>query len=335
MHIGDTHSVKTAITCYRYTPESLHRETFVDQWPTGHIQNSDDLIWIHMQGVHDCSILKDLGHDFAIHPLAIEDIANTHERPKRENYGEYLFLVLQRVILRDGSDELSTEQFSLVLGPRFVLSFQEYDDKFLEPFHTRLNTPKTPVRTRGSDYLAYELLDFIIDQYFVIVEHFDEILDDIDDDLETNASPSILQKLHSLKRQLMLCRQSIWPLREMLNHLERSPTTLLQETTRPFLRDIHDHTVTMFEEMEIFRDRMGNMLELYHTTMSTKMNETMKRLTITATIFLPLTLLTGVFGMNFQHIPGIEWYWAFPMLLISMGGMAAGMFFFFKLKKWI
>ncbi|GJL54940.1 MAG: magnesium and cobalt transport protein CorA [Nitrospirales bacterium] len=335
VHLGKQHSTHTEITWYRYNHDSLHRDTFIDQWPTGRNRDSDDLTWIHVQGVHDCGILTALGNDFDLHPLVIEDIANTHQRPKLEDYGDYLFLVVRQVVIRDGSEELFTEQFSVVVGPRFVMSFQEGRDNQLEPFQKRLDNSQSPMRSKGSDYLAYELLDFVIDQYFEILEHFDRIIDEIDDELEMSPSPLVLRKLHDLKRELILFRKSIWPLREVLNHLERSPTALILEPTRPFFRDIHDHTVTMFESLEIFRDLTGSMLELYHTTMSTKMNETMKLLTVTATVFLPLTLITGVFGMNFQHIPGIEWYWAFPMLLLTMGVMAGGMYLFFKKKGWI
>lgn len=335
VHLGKPLAEDTKITCYRFNHDSLHHDTFIDQWPMGHNRDSDDLTWIHVQGVHDCNVLTALGNDFELHPLVIEDIANTHQRPKLEDYGDYLFLVVRQVVIRDDSDELSTEQCSVVLGPRFVMSFQEGRDNQLEPFQERLKGSQSRMWSKGSDYLAYELLDFIIDHYFVILENFNRIIDEIDDELEMNPSPYILRRLHDLKRELILFRKSIWPLREVLSHLERSPTALIQEPTRPFLRDIHDHTVTMIESLDTFRDLTGSMLELYHTTMSTKMNETIKILTITATLFLPLTLITGMFGMNFQHLPGLGWQWAFPVLLLTMVSIAGGMFLFFKKRMWV
>ena len=335
IHLGKQKTPDTRITLYQYHHDQLCSETFVDQWPTIRNQDSPSKTWIHVQGIHNIDVLTGLANDFGIHPLVIEDITNTHQRPKLEDYGHYLFLVVRQLVACDHSKELASEQFSLILGKQFVLSFQEGSEEWLSPLSERLNNPESRLRNSGSDYLAYEILDFIIDHYFATLEDLDQIVDQVEEDLEAAPSPSILRALHILRRQLIISRKSIWPLREVLSHLERSPNGLVKETTRPFLRDVHDHTVTVIESLEIFRDLIGGMLELYHTTMSTKMNETIKLLTITATLFLPLTLITGMFGMNFQHLPGLGWQWAFPVFLLTMVSLAGGMFMFFKKRMWV
>jgi magnesium transporter len=297
--------------------------------------------WVNIDGLHDVSVIEKIGTHFGMHPLIMEDIANTGQRPKLEISEDYFFLSLKMLYLDEESDEMVSEQFSFVVGENFVISFQERAGDVFEPVRTRLRKAIPRRRFMNADYLAYTLIDAIVDHYFVVLEGIAAEIESKEDILIENPTPDDLAAIHDLKRQLILMRKATWPLREVLSGLERSDSDLIQQSTKPYIRDIYEHTIQVIDTVETFRDMVSGLLDIYLSSVSNKMNEVMKVLTIIATIFIPLGFLAGVFGMNFDteaspyNMPelGLPYgYLLFWVLVITVG---AGLLLFFRRKKWI
>jgi magnesium transporter len=290
--------------------------------------------WINIDGVHDTSLIEIIGKHFGLHPLVLEDIANTGQRPKVEDYGEYLFIVLKMLYLEADSDRISVEQVSLILGTNFVISFQEREGDVFNPVRDRIRTGKGRVRKMGADYLAYALVDAVVDNYFIVLEHFGDSIEGLEDELVTDPTPDKLQTIHGLKRELILLRRSVWPLRELISGLERSETELVTEGIGIYLRDVYDHTIQVIDTVESYRDMVSGMLDIYMSSVSNRMNEVMKVLTIIATIFIPITFIAGIYGMNFEFMPELKWRYAYFVALGIMGGVTVAMLMYFRRKKW-
>jgi len=227
------------------------------------------------------------------------------------------------------------EQISLVLGPRFVLTFQERDNPVFEPVRDRLRKAKGRIRKLGPDYLAYTLIDGVVDSYFAILEKTGERIESLEEELVDNPSPKTSRQIHFLKKDLILLRKSVWPLREVVNALVKEDSPLIQDRTRFFLRDVYDHAVHVIETTETFREMVSEMIDVYLSSVSNRMNEVMKVLTIIATIFIPLTYIVGIYGMNFKHMPELEWSYGYPLLWLIMLGVALTMLVLFRRKKWL
>jgi magnesium transporter len=281
-------------------------------------------------------VLEQLGERFGLHPLVVEDILNTDQRPKLEDYGEYLFIVLKSHYHSDGeSGDAEIEQISLVLGPNYVLSFQERAGDEFEPVRERIRSNKGRVRRQGADYLAYSLIDLIADTYFLVLERLGERMETLEEELVTDPTTETLQAIHKLKREMVFLRKSIWPLREVIGALERGESPLIQDTTGVYLRDVYDHIIQVIDTVETYRDMLSGMLDIYLSSVSNRMNEVMKVLTIIATIFIPLTFVAGVYGMNFKHMPELEWPWAYPLVWLAMIIIAGLMVAYFRRKRWL
>ena len=279
---------------------------------------------------------KQLGERFGLHPLVVEDILNTDQRPKLEDYGEYLFVVLKSLYhSKIESDEPEIEQISLVLGPNYVLSFQERAGDEFEPVRERIRSDKGRVRKMGADYLAYSLIDLIVDTYFIVLEKLGERMEILEEELVLNPTTETLQAIHQLKREMVFLRKSTWPLREVIGALERGESPLIQDSTSIYLRDVYDHTIQVIDAVETYRDILSGMLDIYLSSISNRMNEVMKVLTIIATVFIPLTFIAGVYGMNFQHMPELAWPWAYPLVWAVMITIAAVMVVYFQRKRWL
>jgi magnesium transporter len=297
--------------------------------------------WINVDGLHQVEVLGDLGERVGLHPLVVEDILNTAQRPKLEDYGEYLFVVLKslyhsaapRGAVGHGDPEI--EQISLVLGPTYVLSFQEREGDEFEPVRDRIRTDKGRVRKAGADYLAYTLIDLIVDQYFAVLERFGDQIEALEEELIAAPTPETAHAIHHLKREMALLRKSTWPLRELLGALERSESPLIDESTKLYLRDVYDHTIQVIDTVETFRDVLSGMLDIYLSSVSNRMNEVMKVLTVISTVFIPLTFIAGVYGMNFRHMPELGWPWAYPAVWLVMLVIAVLMVLYFVRKKWL
>jgi len=288
-----------------------------------------------VDGIHQVEVLELLGECFGLHPLVLEDILNTDQRPKMEDFSEYIFVVLKTFSYNDQSDEVEPEQISLILGPSLVLSFQERAGDVFDPIRERIRNGKGRIRRMGADYLAYALLDSIVDHYFIVLEQVGEDVEFLEEELVTNPTPETLQTIHNLKREMIFLRKSVWPLREVIGALERGESSLIKESTGIYLRDVYDHTIQVIDTIETFRDMISGMLDIYLSSVSNRMNEVMKVLTIIATIFIPLTLVAGIYGMNFQYMPELGWRWGYPIVWLVMLVIGAVMLVYFRRKKWL
>ena len=293
------------------------------------------ITWVNVDGVHNVPMLEQLGECFGLHRLVMEDILNTDQRPKMEDYGEYLYLVFKMISNGKGK-EIVTEQTSVILGPNFVLSFQEgAEGDVFNVIRDRLRNKKGRIRKLGSDYLAYSFLDAVVDNYFVVLEKLGDKIEAIETELIENPTQKTVQKLYRLKRELIFLHNAVWPLREVVNGLAKHESPLIRETTVPYLRDVYDHVIHVIDSVDIYREMISSMLDLYLSSVSNRLNAVMKVLTIIATIFMPLTFLVGVYGMNFKYLPELEWHYGYPLLWLVMIGIAGFMLYFFKRKKWM
>jgi magnesium transporter len=291
--------------------------------------------WLNIDGVHKPEIIEQVGTHFGLHPLVLEDIANTGQRPKMEDFDDYIYVVLKMLRFDAKENETKAEQVSIILGRDFVISFQEREGDVFDTVRERLRNNKGRIRKMGADYLTYALIDAIVDHYFVILENLGETIEDIEDKLVTNPSRETLRTIHDLKREMIFLRKSVWPLREVISRLERSESALINKSTCVYLRDVYDHTIQVMDAVETFRDMLSGMLDIYLSSVSNRMNEVMKVLTVIATIFIPLTFLAGIYGMNFRYMPELEQAWSYPVVLMVMFIIAIMMVFYFRRKKWI
>jgi len=291
--------------------------------------------WINIDGVHQVDIIEKIGNHFNIHPLVLEDIVNTGQRPKMEDFVNYIFVILKMLYYDEKINETKAEQISLILGSNFVISFQENEGDVFDPIRERIRSDRGRIRKMGADYLAYALIDTIVDNYFIILEKLGEKIEDIEDELVTNPALETLQTIHSLKREMIFLRKSVWPLREVISRLERWESPLIDKSLNIYLRDVYDHTIQVIDSIETFRDMLSGLLDIYLSSVSNRMNEIMKVLTIIATIAIPLTVITGIYGMNFQFMPELQLQWSYPLVLLAMLTLGILMIRYFRRKKWI
>jgi magnesium transporter len=336
VHIGERKVDKTKIMVIAYDAahvDELAPQTVEECLPA---KGQTGVTWINVDGLHETEALGKLGEQFGLHPLVIEDILNTEQRPKVEDYGEYIFCVLKSLYhVDEESGEPEIEQISLVLGPNYVLSFQEREGDEFDPIRERIRGDKGRVRKSGADYLLYALVDLIVDRYFVVLERFGDTMESLEEALVADPTTETLHTIHHLKREMAFLRKSLWPLREVVGGLERSESPLVHESTGLYLRDVYDHTIQVIDAVETFRDMLSGMLDMYLSIVSNRMNEVMKVLTIIATVFIPLTFIAGVYGMNFRHMPELEWPLGYPLVWIVMIVIAVLMVVYFRRKRWL
>jgi magnesium transporter len=335
VHIGEQKAEEARITAIVYDEARFQEQEIKTVEECFLFKDKPTVTWINVDGIHEVEVLELLGECFGLHPLVLEDILNTDQRPKLEDFGDYIFVVLKTFSYNDQSDELEPEQISLILGPSFVLSFQEREGDVFNPIRERIRNGKGRIRKMGADYLAYCLLDSIVDHYFVVLEQVGEEVEFLEEELVTNPTPETLQTIHNLKRDMIFLRKSVWPLREVIGALERGELSLIRESTEIYLRDVYDHTIQVVDTIETFRDMISGMLDIYLSSVSNRMNEVMKVLTIIATIFIPLTLIAGIYGMNFQYMPELGWRWGYPMVWLVMLVIGVLMLVYFRRKKWL
>jgi magnesium transporter len=334
IHIGERKTEKPRITIIDYGEAQLEEKEAKKIEECFPYKDKPTVTWINIDGIHQVEIIEKLGSHFGLHPLLLEDILNTEQRPKMEDFGDYIFVVLKMLYFGGKGDEIEAEQVSLVLGSNFVISFQEREGDVFDPVRERIRQGKGRIRQAGADYLAYALLDAIVDSCFLILETLGERIEDTEQQLATNPTPQTLHPIRKLKKEMIILRKSVWPLREVVSGLERCESVLIQESTDAYLRDVYDHTIQVIDTVESLRDMVSGMLDIYLSSISNRMNEVMKVLTVFAAIFIPLTFVAGIYGMNFQFMPELGWRWGYPMILIVMASIAAGMLGYFRRKKW-
>lgn len=342
VHIGKNKVATSRVTLLDYdengvqefdlTPSDVTSGSLVEK-----VKAARGMVWVNFHGLGDTDMLKQVGACFGLHPLVLEDILNTEQRPKLEDYGDYLYMVLKTFDYESVGTEqkIDSDQVSLVLGKNFVLSFLEADGIQFGPVHERLLSGKGQIRKSGADFLAYCLIDAIVDSYFAILERLDEKTEALEAELIADPQPGTLHSIYHLKREGAFLRKALWPLREVINSLQRGDSPLFNRNTLLYLRDVYDHTIHIIESVESLRDLTAGMLDIYVSSVSYRISAVMKVLTIITTIFMPLSLIAGIYGMNFKHQPGLEWDWGFFAVLAAMLTISMGMLILFRRKKWL
>jgi magnesium transporter len=290
--------------------------------------------WINVDGVQDAAVIERLGREFGIHPLVLEDIMTTTQRPKVEDLGSAVFVVLRMIESDQDGGRLTADQLSLIIGPNYVLSFQETPGDCFGPIRERLRGAKGRIRSLGPDFLAYAIIDAVVDHYFFVLEKLGERIDATEETLVDEPRREMLHEIHELKREMIGLRKSVWPLREVVSGLERLETPLIKPSTGPFLRDLYDHSIQVIDTVESYREMLSSMVETYLSSVSNRMNEVIKVLTIISTIFIPITFIVGLYGMNFVHMPEIKWRWGYAFAWALIIGSVSAMFVFFRKRKW-
>lgn len=290
--------------------------------------------WLNLDGIHQTGLLQKLGENLGLHPMILEDIINTNHRPKAEDFGGYLCAILKMLSYED-KKALVVDQVSLVIGPNYLISFQENPGNLFSTVTEQIRTGKGIIRKMGADYLAYALLDVIVDNYFVILEKLGETMEDIEEELISRPVPQTLRDIHNLKKEMISFRKAVSPMREVIIHLERGESPLIKKGTTIFLRDLYDHIVEILDTMQSFQDMLTGMLDVYLSSINNKMNSVMKILTVITTIFIPLTLIAGIYGMNFRNMPELEWPWGYPAVLLVMLVIAVVLLIIFVRKRWL
>jgi magnesium transporter len=335
VHIGEERTAKVKITIIDYDESNLQERDILKVEECYPFKQKSTVTWINIDGIHDVDIIEKIGTHYGLHPLLLEDIVNTEQRPKIEDFGDHLFIVIKMLSFDEEQGGINIEQVSLVVGPNYVLSFQEKEGDVFEPVRDRIRRAKGRIRKMGADYLAYSLLDAIVDGYFLILEKIGDRIEDLEENLISRPDARTLQTIHSLKREMIFLRRSVWPLREVISGMSRKESALVKETTGIFLRDVYDHTVQVIDTIETYRDFVSGMLDTYLSSISNRMNEVMKILTIFATIFIPLTFVAGIYGMNFSYMPELGWKWGYFGALAVMAVIGISLLVYFRNKKWL
>jgi magnesium transporter len=301
-----------------------------------YMKKKKTVTWVNVDGLKDIALLQKLCEEFNIHPLVIEDILATDQRPKVENYDDYLYIV-SRMLDFNGKFHVASEQISIILTPTFVISVQEKKGDLFESVRNQVRNNKGKLRKSGPDFLAYSLLDRIVDHYFIILEQLGERIEFMEEELVRSPTPKTLQMIHRMKRDMVVLRKSVWPMRELVSGLEREgrgDSKLIRKGTAIYLRDLYDHTIQVIDTIETYRDIVSGMLDIYLSSISYRLNEVMKVLTIIGTIFIPLTFVTGLYGMNFEYMPELSSPLGYPAVLLVMLIMGLVMLLFFRQRKW-
>jgi magnesium transporter len=335
VHVGEKKTERVHFTIIDYDAANFQEKEIAAIEECFPFRDEPTVTWINIDGLHEVDVIGKIGKHFNLHPLVLEDIVNTAQRPKLEDFEDYFFAVLNMLYYDRKNDRIEAEQISLVVGPHFLLSFQERPGDVLNGVRERLRKGKGRIRKAGTDYLAYALIDAVVDEYFMILEIFGDKIEVLEEDLLANPIPETSQSIHHMKREMIFLRKRVWPVRELVSGLSKGESPLVRESTGLYLRDVYDHTIQVIDTIETFRDMLSGMLDIYLSTVSNKMNEVMKVLTIMATIFIPLTFVAGIYGMNFKYMPELEWRWGYPIAWGVMIVIVLSLVSYFKRKRWL
>jgi magnesium transporter len=334
IHIGDRKTEKTTIKVIVYNREGL-QEIDIEQLDSYTPSFDEDTVtWINVNGIHDKNVIENIGKMFSLHPLLLEDIMNADQRPKMDEQETYLFITMKMLSLEGTPSLIKDEQLSLVFGRGYLISFQESEIDAFSTIREFIKSGRGRIQRMGSDYLAYSLVDVVVDNYFIVMEKLGEEIESLENEVMRNPKQETIRSIHRLKREMIFIRRSIWPLREVIGDLERRGSTFIPESTSIYLRDVYDHIIHVIDTTETFRDMIAGMIDIYLSSMSNRMNEIMKVLTIIATIFIPLTWIVGIYGMNFEYMPELKSKLGYPAVMTIMMVIGLLMLFYFKRKKW-
>lgn len=336
VHVGDVIDLEPTISIVDFSTDHIEERYISSIDEILPLRNTSSITWVNIEGLKDIRLIESIGQSFNIHSLVLEDILNTHQRAKLEEHEDYLYIVLKGLSLLDKEFSVNYEQISILVFKKFIFTFREKCDDLFQPLKKRLNSSKDGrIRTLGTDYLAYAIMDTIVDQNFILLESLDEMVDTVEDELLTNPSTSTLATIQHLKREMIYVRRTISPLRELLSAILRSESPLIHKKIHIYFRDVYDHVLRITEAIESYRDILTGLLDIYISSVSNKMNEVMKVLTVFASIFIPLTFIAGIYGMNFEYMPELKWKWAYPTLWVAFITITVASLIYFKRKKWL
>lgn len=336
IHVGAVIDTETRMSVTQYNKDKIEEHEIESVDEVLNYKGSDAVTWLVVEGLSNTAVVERIGAIFGIHQLVLEDILNTQQRPKFEDYDDYFYIVLKSITVEDRHFTLSSEQVSILLVDNVVIVFKEKQDDLCQPIQRRIRKSKGQIRTFGADYLIYTILDTIVDQYFHLLDSLEEVIGPIEDGLlASEISHDVLKTIQRMKRQVSYIRRYVSPVRELLAEMLRSESELIQQKTDIYLRDVADHTIRVIESIDSYRDIMTGLLEMYTSVVSNKMNEIMKVLTIFASIFIPLTFIVGIYGMNFDYMPELHWKWAYPVLWGLFIVIPVVLLVYFKRKKWL
>lgn len=294
--------------------------------------DSGNVNWINLDGMGDLSIVEKLQSHFCFDALTLDDIIND-QRPKAEEYEDYLFFTL-KMLYKIKDDKIDYEQISFVLGTNYLISFQEKEGDLFDSFRERIRLDQGKVRKLGADYLMYRLIDIIVDNYYIVLDNIGTQIDEIEECIYTDSAEEAFNKIQGIKKELIFLRKAVYPLREALGKVMKGETSFVQEDNIRYFTDVYDHTVHVMDTLETYKDLTSSLLDVHMNTMNNRMNEVMKLLTIITTIFIPLSFISGLYGMNFEFMPELRSKWGYPAVLAFMALISAGMIYYFKRKKW-
>ena len=326
------------ITVMDYGPDRLEEKTITRVEQLFPYRDSPTVTWINIDGLHDVAALEAIGKHFGFHPLALEDVLNCGQRPKIEDYGEYHFMIMKSLLL---GETLETEQISFFLGGNYVITMQEVAGDSFEQVRERIRRGKGLIRRSGPDYLTYALIDALVDEFFPVLEKYGEQIENLEAEMLLEPSQATIQEIHRIKRELLMVRRSAWPERDVINAMQREESDVIRPETQVFLRDCYDHTIQVIDMLETYRELASGLLDVYLSSLSNRMNEVMKVLTIISTIFIPLNFIAGIYGMNYNpeasplNMPELNWYWGYPFALTLMATVAGLLVVYFRKKRWM
>lgn len=333
VHVGEKLTEKSRIELISYDKEMIEKKESEVPAKIYPLLNADANHWINIDGLHNIKMIENIGKHFNLHPLLLEDVVNTDQRPKSEEHEGYLFFTLKTLNKITGN-EITYEQMSFVLGKNYLISFQEREGDLFDKLRDRIILTDSKLRQNEIDYLFYRLIDTIVDSYYIVLEHVGEQLENLEEKVYVNPTQETLQHIQELKKELIFLRKSVYPLREAVKKT-MAESTLIHENTRKYLADVYDHTIQVIETIESYRDLTASLVDIYMTSVSNRMNEVMKVLTIIATIFIPLTFIAGVYGMNFENMPELQWKYGYPAVWLIMISVFIGMLIYFRRRKWL
>jgi len=335
VHVGRRLAEDVEVEVYWFDGDgAFGHETVYDVTELEACRDRSGVLWVDVNGIHDVDIIGRIGAVFGLHPLLLEDVLNANQRPKLEEHGEHLFLVL-RMLLAGPDHAVEMEQVSVVLGTRYVLTFQERSRDTFDPVRRRLADPASRLRQQGADFLAYALVDTIVDNYFAVLEGIGDRIEELEDMVVTTPDRHALTGIYEVKRTLAELRRAIWPLRDALGTLARGDSPRVTTPTLPYLRDVADHAIRTLDTIETYRDTAATLIDMYMSSVSNRLNDVMRVLTVIATVFIPLTFIVGIYGMNFTHMPELAWRWGYPAVWAVMVGTVLGLLVFFRRRGWL
>jgi magnesium transporter len=332
-YVGPERQEAVALSALSYTQEKLTELDHLSVAQALELSQQDGVCWINVSGIHDIAYIQEMGKAFNIHSLVLEDILNTGGRPKIEEFEGHLFILIK--MLRYADEHLVIEQVSLIVGERYIISFQEVEGDVLDPVRKRIQDEKSRIRRMGADYLMMTLLDSIIDHYYLVIEKFNDWLEDLEDEVVKYPTADTLQRLSDVRQELIQVRRAVMPVRDFMSTFRQFELRQITSEVVPFLRDTYDHTLQVIDAVNALRDVMSSLFEMYLSNMSHRMNEVMKILTIIGTLFIPLTFVAGIYGMNFKYMPELDWPYSYPIAMGLMFIIGGGILHYFKRKGWL